>query len=146
MVEWGFTTDQEGLGFQLRSQIGLIGTTDIKAIARFDHCTYYTGANDERVIVTQPYGDFFAHFQANLTLDDGVAPEIIVATEWAFYYPGRADLIILKFPDKYAEALKDFIQRQRQRSHQTVSTLDEDEAKFGWIGDSCAWESPESEP
>jgi|GEM_PF-5938096 hypothetical protein len=99
-VAWQFRPDRLRLGYRL--QLLLNG------VPGFDHCEYFTGANDQRVIVTQPYGDYEAELTRGLTLSVDMAPEIIVATEWAFYYPAHANLIIIKFPINYDKAWADF--------------------------------------
>ncbi len=129
MAAWGSAPDRIRLGSRLCSTIARFRKKDGKPIEGFDHCTFYTAPGDQRVIVTQPYGKFAAQLKRDLTLDKGVAPEIIVATQWAFYYPGHADMIVLKFPFNYAKALEDFSERQLERSYQAALRQDEDEAE-----------------
>lgn len=73
-----------------------------------DHCSYYTGADDECIIVTQPYDDCFESLKIGLRLGNKMAPEIIRATEWGFHFPDNAYLFILKFPHGYLEELEEY--------------------------------------
>jgi hypothetical protein len=108
MNAWQFTPDRLRLGSRLCEAIEQFRKRDGKSVQGFDHCTFYTGADDQRIIVTQPYDASCSDFRRDLILDKGICPEIIEATEWAFYYPGRADLFIIKFPFGYAKALESF--------------------------------------
>lgn len=101
VAAWGFGKDRLRLAVKLRDAIGL-------QVRGFDHCSFYTGHNDQRIIVTQPYGDFEQELRRSLTLGEGAAPEVVNATEWAFYYPGEAQLLILKFPPLYAKSLEKY--------------------------------------
>ena len=129
MATWGFAPDRLRLGSRLCSTIRSFRKKDGNPIEGFDHYTFYTAADDQRVIVTQPYGKFAAQLKRDLTLDKGIAPEIIVATQWAFYYPGHADMIVLKFPFNYAKALEKFSERQKQDSYKAFSRQAEEEAE-----------------
>src|ERR1700735_3858501 len=101
MAAWQFGPDRRRLACRLKENVRIRPDRNISG---FDHCTFYTGANDRRIVVTQPYGNDEAALKAGLALDEKMSPEIIVATDWAFYFPGHADLIIIKFPFGYAEA------------------------------------------
>jgi len=101
VAAWGFTSDRHRLARSIGRLIW------INFIPGFDHCDFYAGANGERVIISQTYVEFPPQLRASLTLENGLAPEIIVATEWAFYNPGNADLRILKFPCSYEKALEE---------------------------------------
>jgi hypothetical protein len=108
MAAWQFTSDRGGRAKHLRYSIRRFKKKDGSFIEGFDHCSFYTGANNERVIVTQPYGIDFKQLRIDLTLHKGIAPEIIDATEWAFYYPGKAYLVIVKCPNDYGRSLVSF--------------------------------------
>jgi len=124
MAAWGFTRDRLKLGWRLR-QVIVSGTFPGGDVAAgFDHCSYYTGANDDRVIVTQPYGDFEEKLRIGLRLDDSMVPEVIAATKWAFYSPGHSQLTltILKFPWNYGAALRKFKDAALRASKRTAIT------------------------
>ena len=108
MAAWQFTAGRGRRGEVLRDAIKQFKKKDGSSIAGFDHCSFYTGENNERVIVTQPYGIDVRQLRKDLTLHNGIAPEIIDATEWAFYYPGKADLVIVKCPNDYGRSLVSF--------------------------------------
>jgi len=114
MAAWQFAPDRLRLGGKLNVAIDQFRTKDGTCPRGFDHCTYYTGVNDQRIIVTQPYHMACSAILQDLTLDNGVCPEIIDATEWAFYYPGRANLHIVKFPFGFAKAMQDFTKKLAQ--------------------------------
>lgn len=103
-----FQLAPDGLGAtqRLADSVCALTRTRGERVGCLDHCSYYTGQGDF-VVVTQPYGNHAdaAEELESLTLDERTAPEIIPATEWAFYYPGHADLFVLKFPCHYARAL-----------------------------------------
>jgi len=108
---WQLAPDRLRMASHLAAAIANHNTEENKRVEGLDHCSYYTGVNDQRVIVTQPYGNFMFELKQGLTLDNAMSPEVILATEWAFYYPGPFELIILKFPDNYARALAAFKKR-----------------------------------
>jgi len=122
MAAWGFTRDRLRLGARLRDAITLASLPAGELTGGFDHCSYYTGAGDQRIIVTQPYGDFEDELRTKLRLDDNMAPEVIVATKWAFYYPGHADLIIIRFHRNYREALRKSGESALRISRRTAAT------------------------
>jgi len=103
MAAWQFTPDRRRLGCKLAEAIRLF-----RSVRGFDHCSYYTGENDQRIIVTQPYGSSASEIIQDLTLSNGVCPEVIDATEWAFYYPEHASLFIVRFPSNFQKAMQDF--------------------------------------
>ena len=76
----------------------------------FDHCTcYFEPQTNAHVVVTQPYLEPAAAGELltrGLTVVDRIKPEIIPAPEWAFYYPGHATLVVVKFPPGYRKILK----------------------------------------
>jgi hypothetical protein len=96
---WHFLPDRRQLSRKLYDSLNVPG---------LDHCEFYTTEIDQRVIVTQPYGDFEAELIRTLTLSLEMQPEITTANEWAFYYPGKASLVIMKFPSNYVKAWSDF--------------------------------------
>lgn len=102
---WGFDRDHRRLSYGLGMRLQSSG---------LDHCTYYAGALDERVIVTQPYGEFASELRRDFTLDDGTAPEVIEASDWAFYYPGHASLVVLVFPFNYSKLRDQNAERLRR--------------------------------
>jgi hypothetical protein len=108
MAAWRLTPDRRGMSGRVLTAIQAYRTIDGSPIAGFDHCTNYTGADDQRVTVTQPYDISCSILKSGLALNNDACPEIIDASEWAFYYPGRAKLFIIKFPNGYAEALEKF--------------------------------------
>jgi len=108
---WQLAPDRLRMASHLAAAIANHNTEENTRVEGLDHCSYYTGVNDQRVIVTQPYGNFMFELKQGLTLDNAMSPEVILATEWAFYYPGPFELIILKFPDNYAKALAAFKKR-----------------------------------
>lgn len=107
MAAWQLSSDRRRLAYRLGENLRNMPNRQISGL---DHCSYYTGANGQRVIVTQPYGDFATELKHNLTLNNVMSPEVIAASEWAFYYPGdsHASLIVIRFPSDYAQALTEF--------------------------------------
>ncbi len=99
---WGFSPDIGGHAREMKMMAG-------RACDGFDHCTfYYDPATKAQVVVTQPYVDaeeVVEEMTRGLTLGNWATPEIIAAPEWAFYYPGRATLVIVKFPRGYKSIL-----------------------------------------
>ena len=88
---WKFKRDPHARALNFRYRMVTLDST-----AGFDHCSYFSGPNGTLIIVTQPYDDPIPELRegldrANLTAD------LIPAPEWAFYYPGRATLVILRF-------------------------------------------------
>ena len=124
MAAWGFTRDRLRLGARLRDAITLASLPAGELTGGFDHCSYYTGAGDQRIIVTQPYGDFEEKLRIGLRLDDSMVPEVIAATKWAFYCPGHSQLTltILKFPWNYGAALRKFKDAALRASKRTAIT------------------------
>ncbi|HEV2694480.1 MAG TPA: hypothetical protein VG347_16420 [Verrucomicrobiae bacterium] len=108
MAAWQFTPERGRRGSKLAAAIRLFKTEAENIVRGFDHCTHYTGENDQRIIVTQPYGVFPAEIVQDLTLSKDVCPEVIDATEWAFYYPEHARLFIVKFPSDFQKAMQKF--------------------------------------
>ena len=100
MVAWGLTKDRLRLSYKLEGRLSLLNHR-----GGLDHCKHYTGDCDQRVIVTQPYGDVATQLKADFTLYNGVCPEVIEASEWGYYFPGHASLVILIFPADYAKSL-----------------------------------------
>jgi hypothetical protein len=71
-----------------------------------DHCTYYYSLdNAVATVVTQPYGDCTKQLTNTLALGAWSIPEVLDASDWGFYSPGKARLHIIFFPHGYAEAL-----------------------------------------
>ena len=114
MAVWQFSADRLRLGCKLAAAIRLFRTKEDKEVRGFDHCTYYTGENDRRIIVTQPYISSPSEIAQDLTLDNGVCPEVIDASEWGFYYPERAKLFIVKFSFGFREAMDNFEKNLRR--------------------------------
>jgi hypothetical protein len=115
VTAWNFGRDRLRLSYKLEERIlHLISDGGI------DHRTYYTGPHDSRVIVTQPYGKFADQLRADLTLDNGAAPDVIEASDWGFYYPGHASLVVLNFPSDYAKSMDE---STRTRRHQETREL-----------------------
>lgn len=115
MAAWQFAPDRLRLGRKLADTLRTFRTKDHKGVRGFDHCTFYSGLHDQRIIVTQPYGALASDVKHDLTLDEGICPNVIDATEWAFYYPAHASLFIVKFPFGFKEAMDDF-QRKLERA------------------------------
>lgn len=108
MVAWQLMPDRLRLGAKLCGAIDLFRTRDGGLVRGFEHHSFFTGFHDQRIIVTQPYGASKSEIESDLTLDNGVCPEIIDATPWAFYYPGSAGLFVIKFPFAFDKALESF--------------------------------------
>ena len=106
MEAWGLAHDRLRLGCKLANAVRIFSRKDGGCVRGLDHCTYYTGPYDQRIIVTQPYGSTLIEIQEDLNLGNGICPEIVDATEWAFYYPGHASMFIVKFPFGFAEQMK----------------------------------------
>lgn len=106
MTAWQLGPDRMRLGARLAAAIFTLRTKKNEPVCGLDHCTHYTGTNDQRIIVTQPYGVTAAELQEDLTLFDGACPEVIDASEWGFHYPHEAKLFILKFPFDFQEAMQ----------------------------------------
>ncbi len=91
----------------------------------FDHCTYYLDPDTQaRVVVTQPYLDASEVVETlteGLVLPNRKGPQILAAPEWAFYYPGWATLVMIKFPRGYERVLKAL---NRLRPHGSVGSMD----------------------
>jgi|ERR1700722_6414994 len=106
---WKLGADRLRLAARLRAKLSELTKRQGQRIAGLDHCTYYAGMRGQRVIVSQPYGKPFGAVESELkralTLDSGISPQVISATEWAYYHPGSADLIILSFPYRYGKSL-----------------------------------------
>ena len=108
MAAWQFAPDRLRLGSKLANAIRLFRTNkDDNRVRGLDHCTHYTGENDQRILVTQPYGSLPLEIAQDLTLHTGIRLEVIVATEWAFHNPD-ANLFILKFPAHFQKSMQDF--------------------------------------
>lgn len=101
MAAWALAPDRMNLGDRLKAQLHRRAGGKLHGL---DHPSLYTGQDDQRVIVCQPYGIEAADLAAALALAK-LRPEVIQADEWAFYYPGRARLFVIKFPKGYAAAL-----------------------------------------
>jgi hypothetical protein len=108
MAAWQLMPDRLRLGAKLCNSIELFRTRDDRLVSGIEHYSFYTGLHDQRIIVTQPYGVSKSDIESDLTLDKGICPEIIDATPWAFYHPGRADLFIIKFPFAFDKAMESF--------------------------------------
>jgi hypothetical protein len=108
MSAWGLGPDRLRLGYKLRESIRLFRMENDSSVRGFDHCTYYTGPNDQRIIVSQPYNCSADEIKQDLTLHNGVSPEVIDASEWGFYFPTSAGLFIVKFPFGFREAMISF--------------------------------------
>jgi hypothetical protein len=120
MAAWQFAPDRRRMGAKFAAAVSLIQTKKDGAVRGLDHCTYYTGANDQRIIVTQPYGVTAAEVLEDLTLLDGSCPEVIDASEWGFHYPHEAKLFILKFPAGYREAMERHEKEMRRVEHEKL--------------------------
>ena len=102
MRAWGFERDRSSVPKSIRMIVA-------RVCEGFDHCTYYRDLDStDTVIVTQPYTEaeeLVPNLERGLSLGNWLRPKIVPAPEWAFYYPGRATLIVLKFPRGYKAAL-----------------------------------------
>ena len=106
MAAWEFTPARSRLITKFDTAIRLLRTNKNEPVRGIAHYTHYTGVNDQRIIVTQPYSITAAEVLEDLTLFDGSCPEVIDASEWGFHYPHEAKLFILKFPAGYGEAME----------------------------------------
>jgi len=102
MRAWGFERARGQAATSIRAMAG-------RVCEGFDHCTYYHDLDSsDTVIVTQPYAraeTLVGKMERALSLGNWLRPQVIAAPEWAFYYPGHATLIILKFPRGYKAAI-----------------------------------------
>ena len=100
---WGFSGDIDGVSLEMKMMAA-------RNCEGFDHCTcYYESETGSHVVVTQPYlwpGEAVELLRRGLIVGVRIRPEIIAAPEWAFYYPGHATLIVVKFPPGYESILK----------------------------------------
>lgn len=117
---WKLGPDRLRLGAKLEQAIRRFTPKGKKWVHGFDHCTCYTGENDQRVIVTQPYNVSVSEIAQDLTLDNGICPEVINATEWGFHNPGQAKLFIVKFPFGFREAMDNFEKNLRRAEIEEV--------------------------
>lgn len=123
MEAWQLAPDRRRLGYKLGDAIRRFKGRDDDGVRGFDHQTFYTGENDQRIIVTQPYGVSASEILHDLTLDDVVCPEVIDATEWAFYFPGQAGCFIVKFPFGFKKAMEGYEKKlQRAEIEKTLRT------------------------
>ena len=131
MAAWNFGPDRVRLGYKLSEALRVFTTKEGECVRGFDHCTFYSGPNDQRVIVTQPYNSFASEILQDLTFDNGICPEVIDATEWAFYYPGEARLFIVKFPFEFEKEMKNFEKRmKRAELEKALNSRDDESAYF----------------
>jgi hypothetical protein len=114
MGAWQLAPDRLRLGCKLSDAIRLFRTKNDTCVRGFDHCSYYTGQNDQRVIVTQPYDSTPAEIQQDLTFGAGLHPEVIDATGWGFYYPGKSNMFVVKFPRDFIKAMETFKKQMRR--------------------------------
>jgi hypothetical protein len=136
MAAWQLTPDRGRLSGRLDNAIRLFKTEAENIVRGFEHRSYYTGENDRRVIVTQPYGAFPSEIVQDLTLSKGVCPEVIDATEWAFYYPEHAGLFIVKFPSGFQKAMQDFEKELRQaKNNERAFKTREPESDYCDVGE-----------
>jgi hypothetical protein len=95
--DWGLSADIDGVSLRMK----MIAA---KSRGGFDHWTcYYERETRSEVVVTQPYlepGEAVELLTRGLSVNGGAQPRIIEASEWAFYYPGEATLIVVKFPTR----------------------------------------------
>lgn len=102
MEAWKLALDQQGRAAKMQYKLAPgLKHNDIG----LDHCSYYYDPARARfAIVTQPYGEFVEQLRAALRI--GIcSPEVIHAPEWSFYYPGKAQLHLIFFPEEYPSAL-----------------------------------------
>ena len=99
---WGLSPDEGRGSYRLRFDLERISGKD----HLLDHCSYFISSDFRRVIVTQPYFDASKKLEEALTLGGWGKPQITRAKDWAYYSPGKADLIILEFPNGYSNAVK----------------------------------------
>ncbi len=107
MHAWGFSDENEEQAYEMEM---MARRNCRRSAGGFDHCTcYFEPETKSHIVVTQPYARTSRVVESltrNLTLLDEMKPEIIAAPEWAFYYPGRATLVLLKFPPRYGTVLE----------------------------------------
>ena len=100
---WALSDDADGVSLEMKMMAA-------RNCSGFDHCTcYYESETRSHVVVTQPYlepGEAVELLTRGLIVGDRIQPGIIAAPEWAFYYPGRATLVVLKFPPGYERILR----------------------------------------
>lgn len=130
MAAWGFSPDRLRLGCKLREAVSMFRTEKDACVRGFDHCTYYTGPNDQRVIVSQPYNCFADEISQDLSLHDGICPEVIDASDWGFYFPTEADLFIVKFPFGFSKAMDQFEQKLRRAENEKLLRRAESESLY----------------
>lgn len=104
---WGLSDDSDGVSLDMK----MMAARNCNSFDHcFDHCTcYYEGETKSHVVVTQPYrkpGEVVESLTRSLVVPGQVEPWIIVAPEWAFYYPRHATMIVVKFPPGYERILK----------------------------------------
>lgn len=102
MAAWKLAPDRMKLGARLEARLHRRAGGKLLSLS---HVSRYTGADDQRVIVSQPYGFDAVELASALDIGAELTPTVIEADEWAFYYPGRARLIVIAFPLGYAKAL-----------------------------------------
>ncbi len=91
---WGLSKDPK----RVSRGLPYLGPT---RCAGLDHCTfYYDPETGCQVVVTQPYLEDDEVLESLTTHPKlcELKPEIVLAHEWTFYYPGETTLWILKFP------------------------------------------------
>ena len=102
MAAWKLVSDQREAATTMRREL-TPGVSDSES--GLDHCSCYNDpANARLVIVAQPYGKFTDELKEALTLGT-CSPEVIHAPEWTFYYPSRAQLHLIFFPQEYPTVL-----------------------------------------
>jgi hypothetical protein len=104
---WGLSCDPDGALHEMKMMAARNCNTFEHC---FDHCTcYYEAETKSCVVVTQPYlepGEVVESLTHSLVVPGQVEPGIIAAPEWAFYYPGHATMIVVKFPPGYERVLR----------------------------------------
>jgi hypothetical protein len=100
---WGLSDDTRGQSLEMKMMAA-------RNCDGFDHCTfYYEAKTGSHVVVTQPYlepAEVVEWLTNGLVVRGQIKPGIIAAPEWAFYYPGYATLIVVKFPPGYERILR----------------------------------------
>jgi hypothetical protein len=100
---WRFSNDLDGRAHEMKMMAG-------RNSDGFDHCTwYYEAETGSHVVVTQPYfepQEVIETLREGLVVEGKVEPELIAAPEWAFYYPGHATLVVVKFSPAYERILE----------------------------------------
>ena len=132
---WQLAPDRRRLGCKLGEAVRQFTGHDDDGVRGFDHCTYYTGENDQRIVVTQPYGVLASKILHDLTLDDGVCPKVIDATEWAFYFPGKAGCFIVKFPFGFEKAMGSYEKKLRRIEIEKALKAEEPESAYCGVAD-----------